>query len=129
MLWLPSLLAFPLLIQRLMFSAPPFELSRRILARLETAEAREPNPHFQDDYRIAWITVLRADRGGEFPRQRNLRGLRAASQQSFPGDDRAQEAPARIALRRLGREFAAEKASAVGSSAAALRGLKGEFLR
>lgn len=50
-----------------MFSAPPFELSRRILARLETAEAREPNPHFQDDYRIAWITVLRADRGERIP--------------------------------------------------------------
>ena len=38
-------------------------LSERILSRLERAEAREPNPHFQDDYRIAWITVLRCSRG------------------------------------------------------------------
>ena len=36
---------------------------RRILSRLESAERREIDPHFQDDYRIAWITVLYADRG------------------------------------------------------------------
>jgi hypothetical protein len=30
----------------------------RILSRLVEAEAREPNPHLQTDYRIAWITVL-----------------------------------------------------------------------
>ena len=42
-------------------------LVRRILLRLETAEAREVNPHFQDDYRIAWITVLRASRGALHP--------------------------------------------------------------
>lgn len=36
---------------------------RRILSRLETAERREVNPHLRDDYRIAWITVLYADRG------------------------------------------------------------------
>lgn len=36
---------------------------RRILSRLEDAEAREVNPHFQTDYRISWITVLRASRG------------------------------------------------------------------
>lgn len=114
-----------------MFSAPPFELSRRILARLETAEAREPNPHFQDDYRIAWITVLRADRGERIPHVSATYAVLGLHPNKVfrPGDDRAQEAPARIALRRLGREFAAEKASAVGSSAAALRGLKGEFLR
>jgi hypothetical protein len=33
-------------------------LVRRILARLEAAELKETNPHFQDDYRIAWVTVL-----------------------------------------------------------------------
>jgi hypothetical protein len=38
-------------------------LARRVLSRLEDAEAGEVNPHFQDDYRIAWITVLRASRG------------------------------------------------------------------
>jgi hypothetical protein len=32
----------------------------RILSRLVEAEAREPNPHLQTDYRIAWITVLYA---------------------------------------------------------------------
>ena len=42
-------------------------LVRRILLRLGTAEAREVNPHFQDDYRIAWITVLRASRGALHP--------------------------------------------------------------
>lgn len=38
-------------------------LSRRVLARLWTAEVREVNPHFQADLRIAWITVLLASRG------------------------------------------------------------------
>lgn len=38
-------------------------LSERILARLWQAEIREINPHFRDDYRIAWITVLNAARG------------------------------------------------------------------
>jgi hypothetical protein len=42
-------------------------LTRRILLRLEQAEAREPNPHLQDDYRIAWITVLNASRGQREP--------------------------------------------------------------
>ena len=41
--------------------------TRRILFRLEQAEWRESNPHFQDDYRIAWITVLRAARGEPIP--------------------------------------------------------------
>jgi hypothetical protein len=36
---------------------------RRVLLALEDAESREINPHFQDDIRIAWITVLRASRG------------------------------------------------------------------
>jgi hypothetical protein len=40
---------------------------RRILARLEYAEAHESNPHLQDDYRIAWITVLYAARGEPQP--------------------------------------------------------------
>lgn len=35
----------------------------RVLSRLEDAEARELNPHFRDDYRISWITVLNAVRG------------------------------------------------------------------
>lgn len=38
-------------------------ITRRVLTRLEDAEVRESNPHFQDDYRIAWITVMRASRG------------------------------------------------------------------
>jgi hypothetical protein len=42
-------------------------LTERILARLERAERREPNPHLQADYRIAWITVLRASRGELWP--------------------------------------------------------------
>ena len=36
---------------------------RRILFRLESAERREADPWLRDDYRIAWITVLYADRG------------------------------------------------------------------
>jgi hypothetical protein len=40
---------------------------RRILVRLEAAEVSEPNPHFRDDYRIAWITVLEAWRGSLIP--------------------------------------------------------------
>jgi len=39
----------------------------RILSRLEAAEAREVDPHFRDDIRIAWITVLRASRGEPSP--------------------------------------------------------------
>src|SRR5258708_5202933 len=35
----------------------------RILAKLELAAARAENPHFQADYPIAWITVLRAALG------------------------------------------------------------------
>ena len=41
----------------------PTPLVSRVLRRLEDAETREVNPHFQTDYRIAWITVLRAARG------------------------------------------------------------------
>jgi hypothetical protein len=41
--------------------------SRRVLRRLEQAEAREIDPHFGDDYRIAWITVLEAARGNPQP--------------------------------------------------------------
>lgn len=44
---------------------PP--LARRILSRLEQAEAHEPNPHLQADIRIAWITVLMASRGLKLP--------------------------------------------------------------
>jgi hypothetical protein len=46
-----------------MSSASASKLVQRVLSRLERAEWHEPNPHFQDDYRIAWITVLRAFRG------------------------------------------------------------------
>lgn len=42
---------------------PALAFVRRILSRLEDAEAHEVNPHFQTDHRIAWITVLRASRG------------------------------------------------------------------
>jgi hypothetical protein len=42
-------------------------LAQRILFRLEQVEWREPDPHFRDDLRIAWITVLRADRGESLP--------------------------------------------------------------
>lgn len=38
-------------------------LSRRVMARLWSAEVREVNPHYQADIRIAWITVLLASRG------------------------------------------------------------------
>lgn len=38
-------------------------LSRRVMARLWSAEVRELNPHCQADLRIAWITVLLASRG------------------------------------------------------------------
>jgi hypothetical protein len=41
--------------------------SLRVLSRLEQAEASEPNLHFADDCRIAWITVLRAARGEILP--------------------------------------------------------------
>ena len=42
-------------------------LVQRILTRLEDAENHEVNPHLQDDYRISWITVLRASRGERIP--------------------------------------------------------------
>lgn len=42
-------------------------LSDRVLAHLEDAEAHEPNPHFRDDLRISWITVLNAARGAAEP--------------------------------------------------------------
>lgn len=42
-------------------------LSRRILNRLWLAELSEVNPHFQADLRIAWITVLLAERGEALP--------------------------------------------------------------
>ena len=48
-------------------SAPISRFAHRVLSRLERAEWHEPNPHFQDDYRIAWITVLRASRGERIP--------------------------------------------------------------
>lgn len=42
-------------------------LATRILAHLWRAELSESNPHFQTDYRIAWITVLFASRGDPAP--------------------------------------------------------------
>ena len=42
-------------------------LTRRILAHLERAEASEHDAHLQDDYRIAWITVLQAATGASAP--------------------------------------------------------------
>lgn len=41
--------------------------TERVLVRLEAAENAEVNPHFRDDIRIAWITVLYADRGYQQP--------------------------------------------------------------
>lgn len=38
----------------------PSKRTERILYHLARAEYREPNPWFQDDIRIAWITVLYA---------------------------------------------------------------------
>jgi hypothetical protein len=40
---------------------------RRVLARLKSAEGHETNRHFQDDYRIAWLTVLNAAGGHQQP--------------------------------------------------------------
>ena len=42
--------------------ASPSPIVERILDRLADAERHESNPHFRDDYRIAWITVLKASR-------------------------------------------------------------------
>lgn len=42
-------------------------LVRRVLKRLWRAEVCELNPHFQTDYRIAWITTLLAARGDPAP--------------------------------------------------------------
>lgn len=44
---------------------PPFV--SRVLDRLVDAEAREPNSHFQDDYRICRIAVANAARGDPLP--------------------------------------------------------------
>ncbi len=38
----------------------------RILAQLALAESREPDPHFQTDYRIGWIAIYTADVKREF---------------------------------------------------------------
>lgn len=38
-----------------------------ILRHLETAEAAEPDPWLRDDLRIAWLTVLYANRGYSEP--------------------------------------------------------------
>ena len=46
---------------------PTSKLVERILVRLERAVVCEPNPHFQTDYSIAWITVLNAARGVREP--------------------------------------------------------------
>jgi hypothetical protein len=42
-------------------------LAERTLARLEKAEAKEPDPWLRDDIRIAWITILEASRGNSQP--------------------------------------------------------------
>ena len=47
--------------------APLLHIHERVLARLEEAERREPNPHLQTDIRIAWITVRRAHAGSPIP--------------------------------------------------------------
>lgn len=47
--------------------APRVTLAQRVLVRLEDAEKHEPDPWLRDDIRIAWITVLEADRGSSQP--------------------------------------------------------------
>jgi hypothetical protein len=48
--------------------SPPFcPFVERVLGRLWQAELHEPNPHFQCDYRIAWLTLLYAARGYSQP--------------------------------------------------------------
>lgn len=42
-------------------------LFRRVLARLEEAEAGELDPQLQEDFRIAWLTVLHASHGHREP--------------------------------------------------------------
>lgn len=42
-------------------------LVQGILAYLESAEDRESNAHYRDDFRIAWLTVLNAARGESAP--------------------------------------------------------------
>lgn len=48
-------------------NAPICPFARRVLSRLVQAEARELNPHFQSDIRIAWITVLHVAEGLSAP--------------------------------------------------------------
>lgn len=45
----------------------PTSLSARVLLRLEQGEAREPNVHYRDDIRIAWLTCLYAYRSEPMP--------------------------------------------------------------
>jgi hypothetical protein len=42
-------------------------LAERVLARLEQAEHREPDPWLRDDIRIAWIATLYASQGNRQP--------------------------------------------------------------
>ena len=42
-------------------------LVERVLLRLEDAEMHEPNAHYRDDYRIAWLITLYAARGESQP--------------------------------------------------------------
>jgi len=42
-------------------------LTSRVVLRLEQAEARETNPHFQTDYRISRLLVIFAFRGNAAP--------------------------------------------------------------
>jgi hypothetical protein len=48
-------------------ACPLSELSGRVLLRLEQAEKAEVNPHYRDEYRIAWITTLYALRSEPQP--------------------------------------------------------------
>ena len=43
----------------------PIQFPRSLPVR--ACRVHEPNPHFRDDYRIAWIAVLRAARGWAIP--------------------------------------------------------------
>lgn len=74
-------------------------LVRRVLKRLWRAEVSESNPHFQTDYRIAWITTLLASRGDPAPY--------VAATMTVLGLHPAKIWPARIARRKalLGRDY------------------------
>lgn len=61
--WSPS----PSPLEWILDPSKPRTLLNRILGHLLLAEAKEPNPHYRDDYRIAWITCKWAFEGVHKP--------------------------------------------------------------